>query len=173
MKCILFASLLIWSGLAAAQMDVRSAKASTHNFSLLGSMAQGGFSLGANYEYMMDSSAGIVGHIRSFSKKTATTSSPSSFSGLNVVGVGLGHHFFKGKWDLAFTPTFNILQIDSLTANPGDVTTMGPGMSVSLLWVITERFGAGFDWSNYWVWFDEDYRGLRISDMAVKLRASF
>jgi hypothetical protein len=175
MKGIFFVSvsLFFWSGLAAAQMDVRSAKASTHNFSVLGSMAAGGFSLGAGYEYMMDGAAGVGAHIRTFAKKTATTSSPTSHDGLNIVGVTLGHHFFKGKWDLAFTPSFNIVAIDSTRTTPDDTTSMGPGMSVSLLWVFTDHISAGFDWSNYWVWFDEDFRGLRISDMAVKVRASF
>jgi hypothetical protein len=173
MKRILIASVLFWSGLAAAQLDVRTVKASSHNFSVLGSMAYGGFSLGAGYEYMYDTSTGVGAHIRTFSKKTATTSSPTPYNGLTIFGASLGHHFFKGKWDLAFTPSFNIIMIDSASVRPDDTTTMGPGMSLALTWAMTERIGVGFDWSNYWVWFDEDFRTLVVSDFAVKAKFSF
>ena len=176
MKRLLLVTLATWTGLAAAQMDVKSAKAVAHNFSVLGSMNAGGFSLGAAYEYMYDSSTGVGAHIRTFSKKTATATSPTAHHGLMIFGAALGHHFFKGKWDLAFTPSFNIISIDSYVPAPGrpeDATTMGPGMSISLLWLLTERISAGFDYSNYWVWMEEDYRGPIISDMAVKVKASF
>lgn len=180
MTRLLLVTLATWTGIAAAQMDVRSAKAVAHNFSVLGSMNAGGFSLGAGYEYMYDTATGVGAHIRTFSKEaegTGVTASVNPHHGLMIFGATLGHHFFKGKWDLAFTPSFNIISIDSSDNNtpprPDDATTMGPGMSISLLWALTERFSAGFDYSNYWVWFEEDYRGLVISDFAIKAKASF
>lgn len=174
-----FIALACWSGLAFAQMD---AKSKGHNFSVLGSMQKGGFSLGAAYEYMYDGSTGIGGHIRTFPKNEATTGANAELNpshGYMIFGATLGHHFFKGKWDLAFTPSFNIMSIDSeSTANPprpDDTTTMGPGLSISLLWSITEMIALGFDYSNYWVWFEDDYKGLQtdISDLAFRLKAGF
>jgi len=163
--------------MASAQLD---SKAKAHNFSGLLSMTEGGISLGAAYEYMYDGSTGVGAHIRTWPKNEATTGANAEVNpshGFMVFGASLGHHFFKGKWDLAFTPSFNILSIDSQsTANPprpDDATTMGPGLSISLLWSLTERISAGFDYSNYWVWFEDDYKGLRISDMALKVKAGF
>lgn len=179
MKRILIATVLCWSGFATAQLTSSSGsgggggKSGAHNFSVLGGMSTGGFRLGGAYEYMYDGSTGIGGHIHNFSKKTPTTSSPTAANGYMIIGAGLGHHFFKGKWDLAFTPSFNIIMIDSYQVRPDDTTTMGPGMSLSLVWGLTDRIGMGFDVSQYWVWFNEDFRGQIISDFALKLKASF
>lgn len=167
MKRILIAALALCSSAAFAQMDVRTARASQHNFSALLSKNTGGFSLGAGYEYMYDGATGVGAHIRSFSKED---SGPNRNHGYMIFGAALGHHFFKGKWDLAFTPSFNMISIDALGTTPGDSTTMGPGMSISLVWALTEMISLGFDYSNYWVWFDDDWAGLRMSDMALKLK---
>lgn len=174
MKRIILVALACWTGTAFAQMD---AKARGHNFSVLGSFSPGGFALGAQYEYMYDGSTGIGGHIRTFPKSEASATNNNPDHGYMIFGAGLGHHFFKGKWDLAFTPTFNIISIDSASnANPprpDDATTMGPGLSIALLWAMTDAISLGFDYSNYWVWFEDDYKGHRISDMAIKLKFGF
>jgi hypothetical protein len=176
MSRIVFAILLGWSGLAAAQMDVRTAKASQHNVSGLLSKAAGGWSVGVGYEYMYDGATGIGGHFRTFSKEEGPI---NIHNGFMIVGATLGHHFFKGKWDLAFTPSFNIISIDQAVepkgtrTTPDDATTFGPGMSISLTWALTERVGLGFDYSNYWVWLEDDYAGQVISDMALKVKGSF
>lgn len=172
--------LIGWSGLAAAQMDVNAAKAMQHNFSVLGSMSRGGFAFGAAYEYMYDSATGVSAIFRNFPKSGEAANNYHTTNGYMILGAGLGHHFFKGKWDLAFTPSFNLISIDSYydgspasAKEPDDTTTMGPGLSISLLWTLTERIAVGFDYSNYWVWFEEDFRGNVISDMAVKLKFAF
>ena len=144
-------------------------------------MNAGGFSLGAAYEFMYDSSTGVGAHIRTFTKQAEATGPNPPYvkehHGLMIFGATLGHHFFKGKWDLAFTPSFNIISIDSsdnsTPPRPDDATTMGPGLSIALLWQLTDMVAAGFDYSNYWVWFEEDHRGLAISDFAIKVKASF
>lgn len=176
-------ALMTFAGVAHAQMSSGSsgassapdAKASLHNFSVLISMARGGAALGAAYEYMYEGSTGIGAHIRTFAKETSGDVIEQG-PGLMIVGAQLGHHFFKKRWDLAFTPSFNLISIDSHVSgpnNPEDATTFGPGMSISLLWQITDRISAGFDYNNYWVWLDSDWAGHRISDMAFKLRVGF
>lgn len=167
MKRILILALALSSTAAFAQMDVRMARAREHNFSGVLSKNVGGFSLGAAYEYMYDGATGIGGQIRSFPKDDK---SPNVGNGYLIFGATLGHHFFKGKWDLAFTPSFNFMSIDAVNNPPGDTTTLGPGMSISLVWALTEKISAGFDYSNYWVWFDDDFAGLSISDMALKIK---
>lgn len=150
------------------------AKASGHNFSVLMSMARGGVSLGAAYEYMFDGATGVGGHIRTFPKETGN-SSGNNGPGFMVFGAQMGHHFYKKRWDLAFTPSFNIISIDSHQTRPDDTTTMGPGMSISLLWQLTDRIALGFDYANYWIWLEDDWASTNhaISDMAVKLKAGF
>ena len=174
MKRVIFAAVLFLStGLAHAQLEDRTAKASPHNFSLNLAPSAGGISLGFAYEYMYDASTGVGAHIRTFSKED---SGPNTSNGYMIVGAGLGHHFFKRSWDLSFTPSFNILSIDSINPNNrDDSTTMGPGLSIALVWAFTDRFAVGFDYQNYWVWFDEDWNGPQneISDLSIKLRASF
>ncbi len=187
MKHLLFAALLTLSSVAHAQLSGGSgysssssggmsstveAKASAHNFSVLGSMNRGGFAIGAGYEYMFDGATGVGGHIRTFPKETGNTAGNNT-NGYMIIGAQLAHHFYKKRWDLAFTPSFNIISIDSRTATPDDTTTMGPGMSISLLWQLTDRLALGFDYTNYWVWLEDDYAGLVISDMAVKFKAGF
>ncbi len=182
MKHFLLAALMTFAGFANAQMSSGSsgassapdAKASLHNFSVLVSMARGGAALGAAYEYMYEGSTGLGAHIRTFAKETGAGKFASP--GMMIVGAQLGHHFFKKRWDLAFTPSFNLISIDSHVAsppNPGDSTTFGPGMSIGLTWQITDRISAGFDYTNYWAWLDSDWAGHLISDMALKVKAGF
>lgn len=184
MKHLLLAALIGFAGFANAQMSSGSsfssgsssgsapeAKAAAHNFSVLFSMNRGGAALGANYEYMYDGATGVGAHIRTFPKETGTVRNQGP--GYMIFGAQLGHHFYKKRWDLAFTPSFNFISIDSHVARPDDTTTMGPGMSISLTWQLTDRIAAGFDYSNYWVWFSDDWAGLNMSDMALKVKASF
>ncbi|MGE4131289.1 MAG: hypothetical protein AB7F86_06600 [Bdellovibrionales bacterium] len=192
MKRIVLSAIFAFSGVAMAQMDAGgssssgsgfSSRSNVHNFSIVASKNYGGFSLGAAYEYMYEAATGIGGHIRSFSKEGSYSGSGSGkltarHEGLMIFGAMLGHHFFKKHWDLAFTPSFNIISIDSHYGTPSstipdDATTMGPGLSISLLWSITNSVGLGFDYSNYWVWFDDDWPGLRISDMGIKFKVAF
>ncbi len=177
---VLLVTLAFSATTAFAQMDVKTAKASAHNFTGLLSMQTGGVSLGAGYEYMWDTSTGVGAHLRTFSKREAGTGAnagDTTSHGFMIFGASLGHHFFKGKWDLAFTPSFNIINIDSLSkanpAVPDDTMAMGPGMSISLVWLLTERISAGFDYSNYFVWFGDSYKGPVLSDFALKVKASF
>lgn len=155
---------------AHAQMDDRTAKASTHNISVSSSFNRGGFNIGAAYEYMHDQSWGFGGHIRSFPKET-DANNPGN--GVMVIGALLGHHFYKRAWDLSFTPSFNVIKIDSVRTTPGDTTTMGPGLTISLLWQIAEQVAVGFENSRYWVWFDDDYAGAVIDDLGVRVRVNF
>lgn len=169
MQRLVLCLFLFGSMAATAQMDDRSAKGGPHNVSVVGGFNTGGFTFGAQYEFMHQDSSGIGAHLRWFNKED---SGPNQSHGLFIVGAGAGHHFYKKSWDLAFTPSLNILNIDSSGATD-DSTTFGPGLSISLVCQITSAVAVGFDYSNYWVWFDDDYAGHLIDDMAVKLRMSF
>ncbi len=150
---------------AVAQLD---STANRDGVMVLGSMSRGGFALGAAYEHLFENSTGLVGHFRMFQKDD-----DKGANGYMIFGGGLSHHFYKKKWDLAFTPSFNVISIDSVTTTPGDSTTMGPGLSIALLWTLTPKFSLGFDYNTYWVWFDEDYVGNVINDFAIKFKVAF
>lgn len=152
-----------------AQED-RSAKLGPHAVSAVASFPQGGFSIGAAYEYSLEDSMGVVGHFRLFSKEDAPK---NPGHGLMVAGIGAAHHFYKKSWDLAFTPSINMINIDNVSKTGDDATAFGPGLSVSLLCQMTDRIAAGFEWANYWVWFNEDFAGKRVDDLGLKVRMNF
>ena len=155
---------------AMAQSEDRGARGGPHNASAVLSFAQGGLSFGAGYEYMAQDSIGIGGHFRWFNKEDGPR---NASNGYMIIGASAAHHFYKKNWDLSFAPSFNLINIDNASATQDDGTTLGPGLSLSLLCALTDNVAMGFDWSNYWVWFDSDFAGKRIDDLGVKLRMSF
>lgn len=167
MKHLLLATLLMTAPLAMAQGDDRG-KANPHNLNVTTGFNRGGFTFGAGYEHMFDGSTGAGGHFRMFSKDK-----DRGLAGLILIGADLSHHFYKKSWDLAFTPSLNMIMIDSAVAGGDDATTFGPGLAITLTWAMTERFALGFDYSNYWAWFDKDYQGLNVNDMSVRFRIGF
>lgn len=176
MKSLLIALLALGSLEIAAQTDDRSARGGEHNVSAVTSFSEYGFNFGAAYEYMMEDSLGFIGHLRFFDKDDDAEG--GYHDGIMIFGAGVGHHFYKKSWDLSFSPTFNIINIDDAPNGIGgraedDETTFGPGLSIALLTQLTPNVALGFDWSNYWVWFDDVYAGKRIDDLGVKVRVSF
>ena len=156
--------------LSSALAQDFTAKASPHNVAVDLSMNEGGFSIGAGYEYMLDEGAGwsVGGHARAFQKDRS-----NGANGLMIIGAQSGYHFYKKAWDLGLVPSLNIVSIDSVSIKPGDATTFGPGLALTLTTQLTERFSVGFAYSNFYVWFNSDYRGLAISDLALRGRFSF
>lgn len=169
MKRLLFLVTLLGSLNASAQTDA-SAKAGANSVSALASFSQGGFNFGAAFEHLYTDSMGIDGHIRIFNRDSKA---PGTSDGLLIVGVGAAHHFYKKSWDLALTPSLNIINVDPASSSVDDKTTFGPGMTISLLCQWTPHLAFGVDWANYWVWFDSDFAGKRVDDLAVKAQYSF
>lgn len=167
MKRLLLGLLLV-GGFAHAQLDDAAGRGGLHNVNLKAGFTAGGFALGAGYEYLFDQATGIGGEFRTYQKNDDRGS-----DGVMVVGATLGHHFYKKSWDLSFTPSFNLISIDRASAASEDVSSMGPGLSIGLTWQMNQRVAVGFDNSRYWIWFDEDARGLVMDDMSVKVKASF
>lgn len=168
MKSLIVVIALFGSLNVMAQTD--SAKGGLHNASAVLSFPRGGVSFGIGYEYMAQDSMGYEAHLRMFNRNTEVG---KTSDGMMIVGVGAGHHFYKKSWDLAFTPSFNFINITSAATNGKDATVVGPGLSVSLLTQVTTSIAIGIDWSNYWAWFDDVYAGKRIDDLALKARFSF
>jgi hypothetical protein len=169
MKRFFLVLLMSISALSFAQSEERVAKASKHNGSAIVGFGTGGPSFGLAYEYMLDQSGGVGGHLRIFSKDDHT---PGVNNGYTIVGGALHHHFYKRSWDLDFSPSFNIINIDVLGSGD-DKTTFGPGLGISLMTQLTDMISVGFENARYWVWFNDDYGGMAIDDFALKIRASF
>ncbi len=119
---------------------------------------------------MMDASSGIGGHVRMYNKEDSGT---NRANGYLILGASMGYHFYKKNWDLSFSPSLNMINIDAVGTNPDDASVLGPGLTIGLLCNVTRSFAIGFDNSKYWAWFDDDYAGLNIDDFAVKARLSF
>lgn len=168
MKRILFVTLLCLSFSATAQFDEKVAKAAKHSGSFLVGFGAGGTAFGFAYEFMPDQSLGFDGHLRVFPKDNQGA---NQSQGLMVLGGSMVHHFYKRSWDLAFSPSFNIINIDATNGN--DQTTFGPGLSISLMTQLTDQISVGFDNSRYWIWFDDDFRGSALDDFAIRIRSSF
>lgn len=158
------------ANLAWAQADDRAGRVNPNSTSALLGYNAGGFNFGATFEHMMDSASGIGGQLRIFNKEDSGT---NQTNGYLIFGGTFGYHFYKKNWDLSFTPSMNFINIDAATTNPDDATAIGPGLSIALLCNLTDNFALGFDNSRYWVWFNDDYAGLRIDDLAIKGRFSF
>jgi len=154
--------------IAHAEMEDAAAKASPHNANMSLSWNRGGFAFGAGYEYMHDTSTGFGGNFRMFQRDSSR-----SADGLFIVSGTLGHHFFKRAWDLSFTPGISIINIDSANARQDDTTVVGPSLGMGILWQMADKFAIGFDYTNYWAWFDSDHSGHIISDLAVKGKFNF
>lgn len=126
--------------------------------------------IGAQYEHMIKDSLTIGAHLRLFPKNTSAS---NSRNGYMVIGATAGHHFYKKEWDLSFTPSLNIINIDAASATGKDVTTLAPGLSLGILYQFTNSIAAGFDYSHYHVWFDSNYAGASLDDLALRGRFSF
>ena len=170
MRRLIFLLVSLSAISAAAQTEERSSRNNPHHLSAVGGFSEGGFTFGVAYEHLIDNSTGLGAHVRVFNKDD---SAPGLANGIMIVGAVAGHHFYKKNWDLAFTPSFNIINIDSVVASPDDASVVGPGLSISLLYNLTPNLAMGFDNSRYWVWFDDDYAGLAIDDFAIKVKMSF
>ncbi len=166
----IFTALLFCASLnAAAQVDDAS-KAGANSASATIAFNTGGLVLGLGYEHIIKDSFGVGANLRWYNKEDGPK---NPANGLFIVGASASHHFYKKNWDLSFAPSFNIINIDSYTAARKDSTTFGPGISIGLLCQVAPNIGVGFDWSNYWAWFDKDYAGKIADDLGVKARLSF
>lgn len=162
MKNLFLITLLFSGSLALAEAKTANSVSAELGFNA------GGAEFGANYEYMFNGSQSVGGALL-FSQKDTTHGQ----NGYVVLGGLTGFHFFKGDWDLSLAPSLNIINISSVNPNKSSTTTLGPGLSISLTTALNDKVALGFDYLNYWVWFSDDYRGLRLSDLLVKVKIGF
>lgn len=165
----LLIGLMIFASTGAfAQMNDPS-KAPPNNISATLSFARPAPVFGIAFEHIMRDSMGLGAGIKMWQKETGTLKQ----EGILIVGVNAAHHFYKKDWDLSFSPSLNIMNISSASAGGKDATTLAPGVSFGILCQVAPTIGVGFDWSAYQAWFDKDYAGRMIQDIAVRGRFSF
>jgi hypothetical protein len=164
MKRILLA-VLFFSGSAFAAVNKQNNVFGDLSFS------SGGVHFGGGYEYIYNGSEGIGGHLQMFQKKSKDSKTVAP--GYLVIGAMTGFHFYKGDWDFALTPSMNIINVDVEEKDPGDKTTLGPGISISLTTALNDKVAIGFDYQNYYIWFGDDYRGPAITDLSFRLKVGF
>ena len=130
--------------------------------------AAGGLNFGGAYEYLFNGAQSIGGQVHLFPKDQGHLA-----YGYTIVGAFTGFHFYKGDWDLSFAPGLNIMNVGSVVTSIKDETILGPSFSLSLVVAISSRLSLGFDYVNYYGWFTNFYRGLRVSDTELKLKLNF
>lgn len=170
LKKIVFNAALVLAAAALLQSPASQAQVPpvhSHSVAVNAAMASGGFSLGGEYEYMLDRMTGVGGYARFFTKDD-DHSKPGGF----VIGGQARVHYPLGRYDIFASPGVAIISVDG-SGTKGDATTLGPSLNFGILYQLNDRFALGFDDSKYWVWFDKDWRGLLIDELAVHLRATF
>lgn len=132
---------------------------------------EGGFSLGVDYEYTGHRDFGFGGYARIYPKDDSGTLRKE---GVTTFGAFVRPHFNKKAWDFYVSPGLAIISISSIySSNPGDATTLGPSLALGLLYEINSNVALGIENMRTWVWFDNDWRGLRIDDLMFKFRVAF
>ena len=132
--------------------------------------SEGGFALGADYEYMGFTDFGIGGFVRMYEKDDED---PFSHEGLTTFGAFIRPHFSKKSWDLYVSPGIAIINIDSYSNDIDDATTLGPVLAIGLMYEMSGAVALGVESMSTWVWFEEDWRGQREEDFMLRFRVSF
>lgn len=161
-------SLIILSvtGLSAhAQSDFGSLGSPHSVYGNFG-FTEGGFALGADYEYAADPTFGIGGYTRFYKKDSEL---PKTTPGYFTFGAFIRPHFNRKNWDLYVSPGFGVISIDGTT----DKTTVGPSLAIGLLYQVQSQIAIGVENMKHYVWFSEDYRGLVVNDFMIKAEISF
>lgn len=135
---------------------------------LAAGFTEGGFSLGADYEYGADRTYGIGGLTRFYKKNDG---SGKRADGIFMFGAFIRPHFHRRAWDLYVTPGIAIINIDAI--NGDDTTSLGPFFQVGLLYQMTDTMAMGLENMLTAVWFDDDYRGIVKEDIMFRARFSF
>lgn len=138
-----------------------------HSVVLAAGFTEGGFSLGADYEYAADRTYGIGGLTRFYNKDD-----DRGANGIVMFGAFIRPHFHRRAWDLYFNPGIAIINIDN-ASNGEDATTMGPLFAVGLLYQMGDTVAIGMENMMTSVWFDKDYYGVIMSDLMFRARFSF
>lgn len=165
----LLIGLMIFASTGAFAQMSDPAKAPPNNISATLSFAAPSPVFGLAFEHMMKDSMGLGAALKLWQKETGS----KARDGYLIVGANAGYHFYKKEWDLSFTPSLNIMNINPAAANQKSVTTLAPGVSFGILCQVAPTFGIGFDWSAYQAWFDSTYAGRMIQDIAVRGRFNF
>ena len=134
---------------------------------------EGGLGIGVDYEYNGLRDFGVGGYVRIYQKDDKGTNQKE---GITTLGGFIRPHFTKKSWDLYVSPGFGLIMIDSQytgTNQPGDTTGLGTSLAIGLMYEISNSVALGVENMRTWMWFSEDWRGLRVDDMMLRFRMSF
>jgi hypothetical protein len=157
-----FAALILLAPSAQAQEEYSSR--GLHSVYGNVGFTEGGFGLGADYEYAAASTFGIGGYTRFYKKDEKRA--PGYF----MFGAFIRPHFHRKQWDFYISPGVGVMSID---ANNDDETTLGPSLALGLLYEVNSQIAVGIENMKHYVWFSDDYRGLNVDDFMIKGRVSF
>lgn len=128
---------------------------------------RGGFTLGGDYEYLMKRQYGFGGFARFFQKDSG-----QGANGLFIFGGNARLHQVIEEFDFSVAPGMAIVSIDP-AGNGESKVSVGPSFSLAVTYQLNDRVALGLENSRYYVWFDENYRGIVMDDTSFRFVANF
>lgn len=129
-------------------------------------MAPGGVTLGGEYEHLMKRGYGLGGFARFFQKDSAKTNG----KGIFALGANARIHHRIDQFEFSVAPGVALINVDDRT---DDTTSLGPSFSLALTYEFKEGIALGLENTRYWIWLDEDFRGLVIDDTSLRMTFNF
>jgi hypothetical protein len=126
------------------------------------------FIIGGEYENSFDRTYGLGGQARLYSNLDGAGGNPGFFT----IGGFVRPHFTRGPWDLAVAPGLALAFIAS-NGPVSSKTTLGPTLSILLMYQFTPKFAFGVEHFELYSWTDSTYRGQLTSDFTLKGRYYF
>ena len=131
----------------------------------------GGLYLGADFEFRNQIAHGFGGYAFFFQKKDSETNEVVGQAGVNTFGAFYRAHFNRARWELAVSPGFGVINIDpSIDGDAG--MAFGPSLQVEVVTQITNNFSMGFNWVNFYAWFNDKIEHHTKETLGVRLRFS-
>ncbi|MBX7231683.1 MAG: hypothetical protein K1X29_06320 [Bdellovibrionales bacterium] len=127
---------------------------------------EGGLAVGGDYEYTGHKDFGVGGYFRLYQKDDSGISK----EGISTIGGFLRTHLYRKPWDFYLSPGFGIVAINSNSRSLDDTTSLGPSLSIGLLYELNKNVEIGVENMRTWVWLDSTWHGLRVDDLLFKVR---
>ena len=148
--------------------------AESGNSAILGtaSFDNGGFALGADYEYKYHNTFGIGGYVRLYQKDDETSDGNATQPGVTAFGAFIRPHFNRRMWDLSVAPGFGVVNYDPLTDGDAEMG-FGPALMINLLYQVNRQMALGIELIKINTWFNDKIPTNSKEDIAIKLRFAF
>lgn len=173
----LFAMSLTFVSLIFIGQD---AQAASRNAILISAgMDDGGFALGADYEYRLEKSFGVGGFARFYQKDDNSEADDVNNAGVTAMGAFIRPHFQRQKWDFSVAPGLAIINVDSGTSGlgvadaDGSEMGIGPVLIMDVLYQVGGNMAVGLEYIRMNDWFNSNIVSNTKEAMSFRFRFTF